>query len=539
MQVSHSRIDCFVQCPYKFKLRYLDELTTIKDQEASNALYLGVATHIGIEQDAQAGVNNYLNNYYVISDEQINETIKILNLVPKVKELLTDDARFEVELNTPDFKGFIDCLVPDGEHKWKLYDFKYSNHKDKYLLSEQLHLYKYWFEKLNPFETITEMAFIMIPKTFIRQKKTETIGDFRNRLRRTLETMQVEIVPVEYNPNMVIDFLLKTKNCIEATNFTKKETKLCDFCEFKEYCKNGDELMLLPSTERVAVNPASKIKLWVYGAPFSGKTTLADQFPTALMLNTDGNLNSFTSPRIAIKETFEGRQKIAAWENFNNIVDELQKGSEFETIVIDLVEDIYEHCRQACYQELGIEHESDNSFKAYDYVRTKFLTTMKRLMTLDYNIVLISHEDMSKDITKRSGDKVTSIRPNINEKVANKLAGMVDVVARAVANGNDRKLEFKADSVVFGGGRLKLSQNAIPLNYQALLNVYKSQGVTIAKTTTVQEEPVKQDVVENTTSETVVLLEGQEIKGERVVNEPITAEEVEQPVRRTRRVRGN
>ena len=30
-------------------------------------------------------------------------------------------------------------------------------------------------------------------------------------------------------------------------------------------------------------------------------------------------------------------------------------------------------------------------------------------INLNYNIVLISHEDTSKDITKRSGDKITAI----------------------------------------------------------------------------------------------------------------------------------
>lgn len=286
---------------------------------------------------------------------------------------------------------------------------------------------------------------------------------------------------------------------------------------------------MLPKNEKRVVNKSSRVKIWLYGAPFSGKTTLADQFPDVLMLNTDGNTNSFTAPVVEIKERVEGRQIIDTWTVFNETINELQKGSDFKTVVVDLVEDTFEACRRYCYKKLGIEHESDNSFKAWDYVRNEYLTTMKRLLTLDYNIILISHEDMSKDITKKTGDKVTSIRPNIQDKLANKLAGMVDIVARVVADGNTRTLNFKSDDVIFGGGRLKLTKTQIPLSYNALMSVYGSNKET--------EEPVKQDVVENTTSETIVLLEGQEIKGEKVVNEPITAEEVEQPVRRTRRTR--
>ena len=70
-------------------------------------------------------------------------------------------------------------------------------------------------------------------------------------------------------------------------------------------------------------------------------------------------------------------------------------------------------------------------------------------MNLDYeNIILISHEDASKDITKRGGDKITAIKPNLQEKAANKVAGMVDMVARIIADDNKRTLSFKSDEVV-------------------------------------------------------------------------------------------
>lgn len=286
---------------------------------------------------------------------------------------------------------------------------------------------------------------------------------------------------------------------------------------------------MLPKNEKRVVNKSSRVKIWLYGAPFSGKTTLADQFPDVLMLNTDGNINSFTAPVVEIKERVEGRQIIDVWTVFNETINELQKGSDFKTIVVDLVEDTFEACRRYCYKKLGIEHESDNSFKAWDYVRNEYLTTMKRLLTLDYNIVLISHEDMSKDITKKTGDKVTSIRPNIQDKLANKLAGMVDIVARVVADGDNRTLNFKSDDVIFGGGRLKLTKTQIPLSYNALMSVYGSNKET--------EEPVKQDVVTTEDEEIAVEIKNGEIVSVNVTAEEVQAEEVEQPVRRTRRTR--
>ena len=490
MQMSHSRVELFDNCPYRFKLSYIDELTTLPSDDPTNALFLGTALHEGIEKGVEHGIKSYFGSYPSISDAHIHESMKLEYWIPKVQKIvydMTDNPIFEHKIDHPDLVGFIDLLIPLGNNKFAMYDFKYSNNVDRYLESRQLHEYKYFYESLNPDHEIVKMGFIFIPKTMIRQKKTEDLSQFRTRLMRTLEKMSITVEEVEYDPTKVEQFYQKVNTIEIASEYPKNETRLCDWCEFKQYCKEGATFMLLPKNERRTINAASRKKIWIYGAPFSGKTTLADAFPNPIMLNTDGNINSFTAPMIEIKETMSGRQRINAWDTFKETIDELQKGDhEFETIVVDLCEDTYEHCRRWAYDKLGIEHESDNSFKAYDYVRSEFLTVFKRLLTLNYNIVLISHEDLSKDITKKSGDKITAIKPNIAEKVANKLAGMVDLVARVVADGNDRTLQFKSDDVVFGGGRLKLTETTIPLTYEALCEVYESQGKVVETT---EEEP--------------------------------------------------
>ena len=49
MQFSYSRVNTFAQCPYKFKLQYLDEAKTIRDPAADDALIVGSAKQKGIE----------------------------------------------------------------------------------------------------------------------------------------------------------------------------------------------------------------------------------------------------------------------------------------------------------------------------------------------------------------------------------------------------------------------------------------------------------------------------------------------------------
>lgn len=220
-----------------------------------------------------------------------------------------------------------------------------------------------------------------------------------------------------------------------------------------------------------------RVKIWVYGSPFSGKTTFATKAKDHFVLSTDGNAEYTTDSYKVItdKVTVNGRitQRKLAWECLKEEIEALEVGGKYDTLVVDLVEDTYEMCRLYMYQKLGITHESDDSFRAWDKVRTEYLSTMRRLMNLPYNIVLISHEDTSKDITKKSGENITAIKPNMNDKVANKLAGMVALVGRTVVDGNDYTLQIKTDEVTFGGGRLGINNVVIPLEWDEVTKLFE------------------------------------------------------------------
>ena len=443
----YSAVSTFEHCPFQYKCRYIDGLETLPSDDPANALIIGTALHKAIETDIDTAIQEYFNSYPVITDQHIDEEIKLRHMIPKVKELLPDGIH-EVQVIDTNFIGTLDLLVPvtdmsieekdeicdkcwkdgecgycnsgrcpDGKYNgyYDLYDFKYSNNWMRYMDSRQLHLYKYYFEKMNPRQArIRNMYFIFVPKIQIRQKKTEDLFQFRQRLLKELNKVQPHREPVQYNPQKVIDHLELTQVIPQMTEYSKNPTRLCDWCDYKNFCKQeGDTNMALPSTNRVAINATTHKKMWIYGAPFSGKTTLTDAAPTPLNLNTDGNVKTVTMARLPIKDTMEGRQKKLAWEVFRSAIDDLEAGSDFETIVVDLLEDTYESCRLYMYKQMDITHESDDGFRAWDKVRTEFLSTFRRLLNLPYNIILISHEDMSKDITKRSGDKITAIRPNV------------------------------------------------------------------------------------------------------------------------------
>lgn len=530
MRASYSRVSTFVKCPFQYDLRYGQKLETIPTDDPQSPLILGHALHTGIERDVDAAVTEYFNAYPIISDFHIDEAIKLEYLIPKVKALLPEGSH-EVKIEDDDFVGYIDLLAPvteevynnntDGSgvslYEWfDIYDFKYSNNVKNYMDSSQLHLYKYYFEKLNPGKRIGKLYFVFIPKVQIRRKKkiNETDFEFRQRILSELESKEIQIVEVKYDTNKVIDFLTDTKHLVECENFDKNTTRLCDWCEYQQYCEKGIDYMILPKNERRKPEVSEKKKIWLYAPPFAGKTTLTDKFPSPLILTTDGNIHNVTAPYIYIKDevTVEGRmvKRKFAWEILKDTIAELEKKrNSFETISLDLVEDTREMCRLYMYDKLGIQHESDSGYgKGWDIIKTEYLSTMRRFFNLDYpNLIICSHEDVSKIITKKSGEQITRIAPNIQEAIATKLAGMVDLVARIVVNADDtRVLSFKTDSVIFGGGRLNVKGREIPLDYDELMKVYDEANAGLAKETRGAEENPTQTrdstATEQTTAQT-------------------------------------
>ena len=554
MIVSHSRIETFKNCPFKYKMQYVDKMTTLKPDNADNALFLGTALHTGIEKGVDEAIKEYFMQYPVITDEHINEAMKLEVMIPKAKKLLPP-GQHEVEIKDKDFVGYIDLLAPvTGFHDveipnlYDIYDFKYSNNVSHYEESVQLHLYKHFFEKNNPGKKIRNLYFLFVPKVNIKQMKTEDLIQFRQRIEEELKTAEPTLKQIEYNPEKVLNWMFDVKHTIEATEFPKVQSWLCRFCDYKNYCERNETYMLLPKNERRNIEKVEKRVVWLYGSPFSGKTTFANKFPEPLMLNTDGNVKFVDAPYIPIKDKVElvGRmtKKTFAWEIFKDVIAELEKkDNTFKTIIVDLLEDAYEYCRLWMYDQMGITHESDDSFRAWDKVRTEFLSTLKRLMALDYeNIILISHEDTSKDITKKGGDKLTSIKPNLTDKVATKVAGMVDIVARVVADDNSRVLSFKTNEVIFGGGRLTTKKNEIPLDYDAFLEVYdeanKNAVISLNLKPTEADKPSSNtdDRAEEETHSTAKKTASESIPESEPVesSEPV---ETEQPKTRTRRTR--
>jgi hypothetical protein len=282
MKVSYSRIDTYKQCPYKYYLRYVLGLKTKFNLDPANPLVIGTAIHTGIEKDVVEAIKGYYANYPSATPLMVNEAIKLEVMINKSRKAIPR-GEYELNITDDDFTGFIDLLVKvDKKQKifassghvepnsgevmgyekeantaietYDLYDFKHSNNKEYYLKSGQIHLYKYYFEKLNPNKKIRNLYYAFIPKVKLKQDEYESIEDYRKRLIEECEKQEIDIVKVDYEPNKVINFFIDTKHCIECKEFNKNKTSLCYFCDFKNYCQSdgkNDGNIIYPENREV------------------------------------------------------------------------------------------------------------------------------------------------------------------------------------------------------------------------------------------------------------------------------------------------
>lgn len=566
MQFSYSRVDLFKRCPYHFKLRYIDRLTELPNYEANSPLIVGHALHTGIEKGKKAMLKEFYNAFPLVTNDVINEAIKLEHNLEKAKEWLSDFNNsfsftggyvfiHEYEINKPEFIGFVDLIVKrKGTNDIAIIEFKYSNAIEKYKESPQLQIYKYYLEQEG--YNVIAMGYLFLPKTSIRQKKDEDLIQFRKRLNVTMRKLKTTCLKIEPQEMEIIYFLNECKEIKEAIqektfNWIKNPNDECFACnprfapEYLEQLRDdkGELIMTLPKNIRREKKIDERPDFWIYGDSYVGKSTFVDKFDDLLFLNTDGNTDNTTSPVINIKDEVvkEGRitKRTFAWEQFLNVVSELEtdKDSGFKAIAIDLFEDLREHCRIYVFDKNGWEHESDGGYgKGWTMVKTEFNNAIKRLKNLGYQIIYISKE-VKSETTLKGGAVRTNFIPNIDDKTANFTTGTVDLTIRAFMNSDGvRLLQLSKQRNVFGGGRFNFLNDTCELSkdefIQELINAQKASHAKI----TAKIKPIKEEIKEDKSVKQTVK---EETKGTEEVppGETITDKEevIEEPKRKTRK----
>ena len=209
---------------------------------------------------------------------------------------------------------------------------------------------------------------------------------------------------------------------------------------------------------------------FIYGAPKTGKTTLATQMPKALLLAFEKGYN-------ALPGVFA--QDVTTWGEMKQIYRELKKPEvqeAYKSIIIDTVDIAADLCQKYICTQLGIENIGDGGWTNNGWAKYKkeFEEVFRGLTMMGYAVVFISHakESTQKDM---AGKEYTAIRPSIQSSALSIIENMADIYgyARQVQqeDGTNKvmlTLRAPANANIACGGRFKYIAPQIDFNYDSL-----------------------------------------------------------------------
>ena len=270
---SHSRLSCFEQCPYKFKLKYIDKVET--EIEQSIEAFLGSCVHEVLEKlyedlkhqkvDTLDELISYLHeiwkekwddsivivkkgygpeNYLKMAEKFISDYYKRYHPFDQDKTIALEDR---ILINLDDegnyqLQGYIDRLVETEDGCYEIHDYKTNSRLPlpRYIENDrQLALYMIGVE--NNYPDVRDVKLIWHFLAFDKElDSTRTKEELDNLKRETIKLIdQIE----------------------SEERFEAKPSNLCDWCEYKPVCKQWSHLYKLKEkTENEYMND-SGVKL--------------------------------------------------------------------------------------------------------------------------------------------------------------------------------------------------------------------------------------------------------------------------------------
>lgn len=205
---------------------------------------------------------------------------------------------------------------------------------------------------------------------------------------------------------------------------------------------------------------------YVYGAPKTGKTTLATQMGKALLL-------AFEPGYHALPGVYA--QDITSWSEMKQVYRELKKPEVralYDAVIVDTIDIAADRCKKFICSQNGIEDLGDLGYgKGWTKFKDEFNEIFRGLTQLGYAVFFIGH-DKEVTITGNDGKDKMVIRPALSNSVKTVIAGMSDIYGYAHQKnaGEMSVLTLRStDGSIECGCRFKYIQEEIPMSYQNLV----------------------------------------------------------------------
>ena len=206
-------------------------------------------------------------------------------------------------------------------------------------------------------------------------------------------------------------------------------------------------MLTLPKVEKL--KPKSQPhNFFIWGETMSGKSYFSSYFPNPLVLNTDGNSEQGQAPSIQIRNIRDANGKLqqSAIKQLDDIITALQVENpkrppkeQFQTIVIDVIDDICVMIEQAICINEGVQALSDIPWsKGYAMFNSTLQQFVMDLKALPMNVIYISREISITD--ENTG--ITTYRQSLKDKYYNMVNGNCDLVIRTSKVGAGQNIHY-------------------------------------------------------------------------------------------------
>ena len=211
----------------------------------------------------------------------------------------------------------------------------------------------------------------------------------------------------------------------------------------------------------------------LYGTPKSGKTTTASKFPNALLV-------AFEKGYSAIPDVIAA--PINSWTEFRQLLKQLEKDEAkavYSTIVIDTADIAYDYCvKYVCAKASDAKNDYDNIGdipygKGYKMAETEFDECLRKILQMDYGLVLISHAT-DKTFTDTNGNEYNQIVPTLDNRARKICERTCDIIGYThseynAEGGTTTYMEMRGTPRYVAGSRFKYTPDRIVLSYDNLL----------------------------------------------------------------------
>lgn len=205
-----------------------------------------------------------------------------------------------------------------------------------------------------------------------------------------------------------------------------------------------------------------------YGTPKSGKTTTASKFPGSLLLAFEKGYNAL--PGVYA-------QPINSWGEFKKLFSELKTPEvqeKFQTIIIDTADIAYGYCEKYICNRENVDVIADIPYgKGYGLVSSEFDECIRRILQLNYGLVLISHAK-DKTFKNTNGEEYTQIVPTLDTRGRNICERTCDIIGYSCTvdtdEGKKTRLFMRETPRYMAGSRFKYTPDYIDFGYENLVN---------------------------------------------------------------------